>query len=122
MDAVIDETDLRRRCMGEEEFVRQMLTIFREYGPKTLQQLHAALDSQDIDAARRFAHTLKGSAGNVSAMPLRAMAFDAEKAIDASDGEKVASLRAALDLAMAACLAEVDRLLAVVPSVAPDAA
>lgn len=112
MESVIDEVDLLRRCMNDPEFVRQMLGIFREHAPKTLQQLHNAIDAADWNAANRHAHTLKGSAGNIAAWPLREAALLAEKAIAAGTYDSVPALVQTVDDAMAVCLSRIDDILA----------
>ena len=108
----IDQADLLQRCMNDPAFVRQMLTIFREYAPKTLGQLRQTVDAADWPAARRHAHTLKGSAANVSAAPLRAVAMQMEKLIDESQHGEVAPKLEQLEAALARVLASIEQLLA----------
>lgn len=112
MDQVIDETDLLQRCMNDPEFVRQMLGIFREHAPRTLRQLHDAVDAGDWPTAARHAHTLKGSAGNVAAQSLREAALKTEKTISAGNYAEVPALLEAVDDGMALCLARIKELLA----------
>ena len=51
----------------------------------------------DAPLVRREAHTLQGAAGNVSAVALRELALEAEKAGAAAELDRVASLIAKID-------------------------
>jgi len=121
MDQIVDRTDLLQRCMNDQAFVTQMLEVFREYAPKTLKLLHDAATAGDWTAARRHAHTLKGSAANISAGALKTRAQETEKAIDSGFTEDAAHLLAAVDAAMNECLKAVDRILADPGSLKQDA-
>ena len=66
--------------------------------------------------AQRIAHTLKGAAGMIEALPLRRLALEVELALKA-DGAAPAALIDALNCELTRVLVEVDALL-----VAPDAA
>jgi HPt (histidine-containing phosphotransfer) domain-containing protein len=83
--AQIDLQKLRTRCLDDDEFVGQMLKIFSEVAPRTFESLRDAVSSGDLPAARRHAHTLKGSAANLSAELLRIAAAEAETQADHQD-------------------------------------
>lgn len=73
--------------------MREMTELFRVHGTATWEKLRAAITAADFDEARRQAHTLKGSAANLAANPLRHAAAAAETF--AREGN-AAALRAAI--------------------------
>ena len=94
----IEFESLLARCMGDKGFTREMLGLFREQFAQNLAVLEANLASGDIEAARRTAHAMKGSAANLSAAPLsnlcaaiemeaRSGRFPAASAVEAMKGE-----------------------------------
>jgi HPt (histidine-containing phosphotransfer) domain-containing protein len=101
--------------MGDRAmFLRLLVRFAGDYRDVTA-RLQAALDAGDAVLAQRIAHTLKGAAGMIEALPLRRLALDVELALK-TDGAAPAALIDALDFALARVLMEVDALL-----VAPDA-
>jgi HPt (histidine-containing phosphotransfer) domain-containing protein len=62
-----DEDALRRRLSGDDELMTDIIGLFLEDLPVRLAAIQDALTRKDADALRAAAHTLKGSAGNLSA-------------------------------------------------------
>jgi HPt (histidine-containing phosphotransfer) domain-containing protein len=62
-----------------------MLTLFVEVAPRTFEAFDTAVKAADLSTARRHAHTLKGSAANLSAELLRVAAAEAESHADQKD-------------------------------------
>ena len=56
------------RCMGREDFYLRLVAMVRE-DPK-FDELKAAMEDHNLDAAFEAAHGLKGALGNVSLTPL----------------------------------------------------
>ena len=104
------------RVMGDRAMFLRLLARFAGDYCDLIARLHAAIAADDIVLAQRIAHTLKGAAGMMEALPLRRLALDAELALK-TDGAASAALIDALDCELARVLVEVDALL-----VAPDAA
>jgi len=114
--AVIDLAAALDRVMGDRAmFLRLLVRFAGDYRDVTA-RLQAALDAGDAVLAQRIAHTLKGAAGMIEALPLRRLALDVELALK-TDGAAPAALIGALDFALARVMVEVDALL-----VTPDAA
>jgi HPt (histidine-containing phosphotransfer) domain-containing protein len=90
-NAPIDVAALLDRCVGDKAFVAKILDKFGQRVATDVELLRAAIDANDIDAVTHVAHTIKGSAANVSAIGLSAACGLLEK--DARGGE----LRAASD-------------------------
>ena len=103
----IDRQQLLGRCLNDPAFMRQMLDVFSNFVPQTVANLRAALDAGDVEATRRFAHTLKGSAANVSAEALRQIAFAAEQSASKGDLAAVRSHLPQIESLLGRCLEDV---------------
>ena len=114
--AVIDLETALDRVMGDRAMFLRLLARFAGDYRDLIPRLQAAIDAGDAVLAQRIAHTLKGAAGMMEALPLRHLALDVELALK-KDGAAPAALIDALDVALTRVLMEVDALL-----VAPDAA
>ena len=73
----IDHQHLARYTLGNRSLEVEILQLFAEQAPQTLDQLKAADDARSWHAA---AHTLKGSAKAVGACALASTAETAERA------------------------------------------
>jgi len=98
------------RCMTNVDLAVAMLDCFERQVGNDLQNLRRAVAEQNLDLAARSAHTIKGSAANLSAEAVRASAFEIEKA---ARGHLLEESQRQLDL----LVAEVDRCLAYLPNV-----
>jgi HPt (histidine-containing phosphotransfer) domain-containing protein len=68
------------RVDGDLDLIGILAESFREDGPGSLNQLRTALEHQDQKAAAKAAHTLKGTAGNLSGLRMADLAFRLEQA------------------------------------------
>ncbi len=66
--------------LGNEEILRSVLATFVEKGVSQLQLLEIALEHEDLDAVRMEAHSIKGGALNLGAVPLAKAAGGLEAA------------------------------------------
>lgn len=114
--AVIDLETALDRVMGDRAMFLRLLARFAGDYRDLIPRLQAAIATSDAVLAQRIAHTLKGAAGMMEALPLRHLALDVELALK-KDGAAPAALIDALDVELTRVLMEVDALL-----VAPDAA
>ena len=62
-----DEGSLRQRLGGDDELMTDVIRVFLEDLPMRLAEIRDAVNRRNADALRTAAHTLKGSAGNLSA-------------------------------------------------------
>lgn len=69
-DGALDFSGLCARVMDDRELAMQLLQQFIADMPRQVQALEVALETNDIDAARRINHTLKGTAANLNALEL----------------------------------------------------
>jgi histidine phosphotransfer protein HptB len=78
---VFDSQSLMERVDGDLDLIGILAESFREDGSRSLNQLRTALEHQDQKAAAKAAHTLKGTAGNLSGLRMADLAFRLEQAI-----------------------------------------
>jgi two-component system, sensor histidine kinase and response regulator len=100
----LNQTQGLRRVMGREQLYAELLQRFAATQHGVIQAITAALAAADRPLAERLAHTLKGAAGNLAAVPLQLAAERVEAEICS---ENTVGLAAAL----ATCDEELQRLL-----------
>ena len=83
---------LMQQLMGDEALARDILTSLLDDLPRRIDALQAALRQTDAEEARREAHSIKGTAGNVGAAELRRAAMKAEQACAAEDYQALPAL------------------------------
>jgi HPt (histidine-containing phosphotransfer) domain-containing protein len=68
------------RIGGEEEFLKELLEIYRDEFDKRYTALRKAIEEKDFQAIRENGHSLKGASDNLSLPGLREAAFEMEMA------------------------------------------
>jgi CheY-like chemotaxis protein/HPt (histidine-containing phosphotransfer) domain-containing protein len=109
---VIDREELWARIGGDRELLEILVESFRDAGPQHVSALQAAVAANDRDAARRVAHTLKGTAGNLSGVRLFRGVKSIEGALADGDLESARTKIGPLADAMNDLLEHLERLLA----------
>jgi CheY-like chemotaxis protein len=66
-------------------FYRRLLSLFIEGHGDDAHQLAALIDNNDLLAAKRLAHGLKGTAGNIGALPIFQLATELDDALKQDD-------------------------------------
>jgi two-component system, sensor histidine kinase and response regulator len=102
-DDVPDE--VLARVGGDRALLTEMIRLFAEDAPRSLDRVHAAIDARDAEALRRAAHALKGAAAN----------FEATDVVHAARALEEIGQSGRMDEAAAAwrtLTAEMDRLMA----------
>jgi HPt (histidine-containing phosphotransfer) domain-containing protein len=79
--------DMRRRLGNDEVLIADLLDLFVEDYPAQLGTIEAAIAARRLDAIRRDAHALKGSAGNLSASGVIEAAAALERMAERGDVE-----------------------------------
>ncbi len=92
---------------GNRPAYEKMLASFRKKFTDVVARLETALDSNDIEQARRLAHSLRGSAGTVGASALQRMAGEFEAALVEKRHGDLPPLLADLAEAMPGVLAKI---------------
>jgi HPt (histidine-containing phosphotransfer) domain-containing protein len=84
------------RALGDEVFLQEIIDIFLSDTPKRIDELRRALAARDLRTFARAAHSIKGSASNLGAEPLRALAasleHDARDTIPADAAARIEAL------------------------------
>jgi two-component system sensor histidine kinase/response regulator len=96
--------ELLERVDNDQELLRELLNIFKEDFPQTIQSLQSAVNSEDLKNSSRLSHTLKGMLSSLGATPAAAAAAKLEALSSAGE---TASLKGAFN----ALEAEAHRLL-----------
>jgi len=78
--AIFDSEAFLKRLMGDRQLARKIIKGFLDDVPRQLNSLRKRLDESDETGVSLQAHTLKGSAANVSAVGLGAIAQQMERA------------------------------------------
>jgi signal transduction histidine kinase/CheY-like chemotaxis protein len=108
---VLDRHTLLERVGDDHELIGMLTQALREDGQARIVDLRHALEASDLLAAKRAAHTLKGTAGNLSAMQLADVARQAEHAASAGDELAILGALAKLEGSLGDALQELESLL-----------
>lgn len=82
----IDSVAALRRVGGNLGLYHKLLSRFANKASSTIEEIKLAMEQQQKQEAERMAHTVRGVAGNLGAMPLADAACDLELAINADAG------------------------------------
>jgi Amt family ammonium transporter len=105
-----DLEELAHRCLGNQELVDRIFRKFVERLPAAIRELEAAVSSGHTEVATTKAHTLRGSAANLSAHALRRSLGDLEAACGTLDMERVGVCISVLRRESRACLEYAEQL------------
>jgi two-component system sensor histidine kinase/response regulator len=114
----INRADGIARLMGDAALFARVLARFRKDYRHAAVRIREALAAGDSELAQRHAHTLKGAAGMIEAVPLREAAQALEQALRRGDGHLAPRL-ARLEHALERVLLELDAAEDVAPAAAP---
>jgi HPt (histidine-containing phosphotransfer) domain-containing protein len=79
MDVVFDKSSALERVDGDADLLRELAALFLEEVPALLAAAESAVERSDGAALRQAAHSLKGSASNLSALAAAAAARQLEQ-------------------------------------------
>jgi HPt (histidine-containing phosphotransfer) domain-containing protein len=86
----IDHETLLQRCRNNPSLVEKLLGLFERQVNAQLTSLRQQLQQRNVHALTRITHTIKGTAANLSAEPIRAATAELEAQILANDFESAA--------------------------------
>ena len=69
-----------KEFMGQKQILHEVINDFNKSLKNQLKDLHDALENQDVNLIRREAHSIKGGAANLTAVPLQNIAAKLENA------------------------------------------
>jgi len=67
MGETVDLERIRTICMGDDEFMQELIGIYLDDAPNQLEKLREAVTAADPGRTSSVAHRLKGASGNVGA-------------------------------------------------------
>lgn len=109
--AAIDQVALIDRCSGDADFVEKILRKFRERLPTDCHKIYEAIERREISLVKRLTHTLKGTAANLAAWPLRETVAQIEQAALQEDWEAILAGREQLEERTQQCLEMIGQLI-----------
>jgi CheY-like chemotaxis protein/HPt (histidine-containing phosphotransfer) domain-containing protein len=95
--AVWDKGEMMSRMMEDEELVKKVLEMFLEDMPVQIQAIKESMKTGDIRGLEFQTHRIKGSAANVNAAALQAVALAMEKKAKAGDMDAAGAMLADLE-------------------------
>jgi len=90
---VLDRSSLLDRLEGDQALLVELLHVFQEEAPRLLATMQHAMQTRDMNTLSLSAHSMKGAAGNISAIPTATHASQLEQ--EAKNGN-VTSCKASL--------------------------
>jgi HPt (histidine-containing phosphotransfer) domain-containing protein len=63
---------------GEPDFVVELIALYLDEVPRLFDSLHTAIENNDRATAKRAAHSLRGSSGNLGVLQIAAIAGELE--------------------------------------------
>jgi len=106
----IDMLSALARLGDNKALYRRIILMFHAEHAQDVTAIRAALRSNDLELARRLAHTLKGLAGSVGADELRAVVKDLEMAIAEGKEPVYAELLSQVEQKLAIVIAAIARI------------
>jgi two-component system, sensor histidine kinase and response regulator len=107
----IDMKAALERLEGDRELLEELAQLFKDECPRALQEIREAIAAGDPPLLTRLAHTLKGSSGSLSAVPLSQAAAQLEKVAHAGDLADAESLFEKVEKEAGDLILEIDSML-----------
>jgi HPt (histidine-containing phosphotransfer) domain-containing protein len=96
-DEIIDMEDVMERVQNDRELLMELLDIFEtDYAAKR-EMLNGCVAARDFGQMRDIAHSLKGAAGNISAVRLFSTCMQIEKLAEGDNLDGIDSLLENMD-------------------------
>ncbi len=104
-DNNFNRIDLTFRLGGDKKTTDEVLVIFVEELQEMLQQIQDDIDKRDYNSLFSVAHTLKGTAANVGAVSISAIAANMQKAAENKSDKEIDQVLDSLLLEAASIIA-----------------
>jgi two-component system sensor histidine kinase/response regulator len=102
----LDRTSLLIRVEGDHELLVEVINLFLGEAPQQLEAMRSALQQGDMGMLERSAHSMKGAAGNLSALATASAAWRLEQNAKKGDAESAKTSLAVLEGAIERLLPE----------------
>jgi HPt (histidine-containing phosphotransfer) domain-containing protein len=100
VDGVISQTWLNTMLPSRQAFVRRLFSVFIREEPKRVENLKDAIQNEDIERIRYFAHSLKGAAATLGCEAVQKACLEIENAAKQNDLANAPKLLEKLELEM----------------------
>ena len=97
---VWDKEDVMRRMRNKFERIARLLALFSDTLPEYISAIDQALQNRDWASLKMQLHTLKGNAGNISAVELFHLSREMEGHAEAQDANRLNTLMVELRAAV----------------------
>jgi len=94
---VFDQVSVENRLLHDKELVHMVLHAFIQDLPAQIARLNELCTGDDMHAAERQAHSIKGACANVGAVQMCALAQEAEAAARQAASARLVQLAAELE-------------------------
>lgn len=94
---VLDKAELKKRMLGDDALVKQVLETFKQSLPDFLKEFNIAVLEENLEKIAKTAHTIKGASANVSASAINQTAKEIEQAAKIQNLKLVISLLRTLE-------------------------
>ncbi len=94
---IFDKAEFLNRVEGDGSLFRSVIALFLKTVPDQISGLKSALNDNDAEAVRNYAHAVKGTSANISAGRLYDTAYQIEKAEKKSESDRIRSLTGKLE-------------------------
>ncbi|MEQ8220960.1 MAG: response regulator [Candidatus Eremiobacterota bacterium] len=91
-EQIFNKSEIMKRLSGDTDLIHDIVEMFISNGPLQFDKLKKALDGNDRERLKITAHTIKGSAKNVSAIQVASTAFEIEKKSGEESREEISLL------------------------------
>jgi CheY-like chemotaxis protein len=89
---IFNKIEIMKRLSGDKKLIHDIINLFISHGPLQFDKLEEAFRGNNRENLKLIAHTIKGSARNVSAMYVASIAFEIEKKSKEGDLEEISLL------------------------------
>lgn len=96
-EKVLDVEEFMARVQEDKDLLFELLDIFVQDFQGKRRDLGEAVEKEDSETIKHVAHFLKGSCGNISAKPMRAVLIRIEEKVEAGVMDAFAEDLAAID-------------------------
>ena len=110
--SVWNHAELLERVDNDQELLRDLLNIFKEDFPRTMQSLESAVAVPDLKSDARLSHTLKGMLSSLGGMRAAAAASRLEELASAGEAASLKDAFVALEREAASLLPEFNAYMA----------
>ena len=94
---VWDKAAALKRVFGKSINLKRLIKVFLEDMPQRLEDLDEAIEKKDVEKIASIAHTIKGVAGNMSAITMHSLTIELEQAAKQKNTQACHALKESID-------------------------